>query len=142
MIHPIKRPTRVDATKCPITRFREPDCHSCFTSVHVIISGVFLVGCLLGPRSGFSVYEKAALGSMWCTAGCVLGEDMACDSDSEMQASEEYLVGLIGENARLRLHVVPRRWRRRAYGQAATTNQYSLHVCPVLGEGGLSSWWR
>ena len=96
MIHPIKKPTSVDAAKCPITRFREPVCHSCLTSVHVIISGVFLVGWLVGLRSGSSVYEKAALGSMWYTAGCALDEDMACDLS---QAREGYLAvsGLVCE---------------------------------------------
>jgi hypothetical protein len=96
MTHPIKKPTSVDATKCPTTRFREPVCHSCFTLAHVIISRIFLAGWLIG-RSGLSVYEKADLGSMWCTAGCALDEDMVCDVS--VQAREGYLAvsGLVCE---------------------------------------------
>ena len=64
-------PTSVDATDCPITRFREPFCHSCCISVQVVRNN-FPVGRFV--ESG-SAYEKVALGPLGCTA---LDEDMVC----------------------------------------------------------------
>jgi hypothetical protein len=72
MYHPIKNPTSVDATKCPITRAREPACHSCFTSAHVV-RNLFPMGWF--AESG-SAYEAVSLGSLSCTAGGALDEDM------------------------------------------------------------------
>jgi hypothetical protein len=71
MIHPSKKPTSVDATNCPITRFREPVCHSCFTSVHVVRNLLPLEWLV----ESSSAYEEVALG---CTADCTWDDDMVC----------------------------------------------------------------
>jgi hypothetical protein len=102
MIHPIKKPTSVDATKCPITRFREPVCHSCFTSVHVV-RNLFPIGRF--AKSG-SEYEKVSLGLLSCTAAGALDEDMVrglrCKQGSEDLAGfvrcRSWLTVVLGED--------------------------------------------